>query len=161
MKRVVLLFVFLVGCSRTELVYNPCLPDEKVVFSGAPLCEPNNAISVCLDKGGNNTVRYRNMDETLIEFDADVRKCAVAYSGGGGIHLTFTNEEDSFEWWSVHTRGNNSLNNDKGWIFKKDGVAAPSPTQCSLTGKPQLTSVTFDDQYLPPVEEWNCEGLWW
>jgi hypothetical protein len=152
MKRVVLIFVVL-GFSQIALGDDLCLPKEKVVFSGAPLCEPNNAISVCLDKGGNNTVRYRNMDETLIEFDAEVRKCVVTYSGGGGIHLTFTNEEDSFQWWSV--------NEDKGWIFKKDGVAAPSPTQCSLTGKPQLTSVTFDDQYLPPVEEWNCEGLWW
>lgn len=158
MKRVVLIFAAL-GFSQIALGDDLCLPEEKVVFSGAPLCEPNDAISLCLDSDGNNNVRYGNIDDTLIEFAAEVRKCVVTYSGGGGTHLTFSNEENSFDWWSVVTRGEASLNENQGWIFKKDGERAL--TECSLLGKPQLTSVTFDEQHLPSVEKWNCDGLWW
>ena len=151
MKRVILLFVFLVGCSRTELVYDPCLPDEKVVFSGAPFCEPNNAMSVCLDNEGNNNLRYRTLDDTLIEFEAKIERCSVMYSGGGGLELTFSSEDDRFRYSSETIKVcferdcEKTHEQYKSMSFRKDGESLLK--QCSLRTAPKWT---IGWEYLPP-----------
>ena len=150
MKRVVLIFAVL-GFSQNALGDDLCLPKEKVVFSGAPFCEPNNAISVCLDKEGNNTLRYGNTDEILHEFGGELERCLATYSGGGGIELTFSNEDDWFSYSSEIFRVCIGRDCEKtheeyeSMSFRTDGESLLK--QCSIRTAPKWT---IRREYLPP-----------
>ena len=165
MKRVVLIFAAL-GFSQIALGDDLCLPKEKVVFSGAPFCEPNNAISVCLDKEGNNTLRYGNTDDTLIEFEAEIERCSVMYSGGGGLELTFSNENHRFRYSRKTIKVcferdcEKTHEQYKSMSFRKDGESFMK--QCSLQTAPKPRKPTYWKvgwEYLPPSPP-SCDVLY-
>ena len=142
MKRFVLIFVICIGFGHIALADDLCLTDEKLVFLSGPLCESNNVVSVCLDSAGNNKVRYGSTDEIIIEFEAEIERCQTAYSGGGGLRLTFSNEEYVFSSWSKLMRiciGEHCTEKSweetheerQGFLFLKGGKRVLK--QCSLS----------------------------